>query len=132
MREFSGLKYCLHPVYLAQFLHLMIGSLLSMDGEFATLGEILYDRIGKIVILVEGKVYAEMNLVDILEGLMFDNSQWGHATNMSRERRLLTFQWWQAFTRRQRIRFGLHVQPDGLDMVELAERMCVLESCEEE
>lgn len=103
--EDATANHVMHPEYLAEYITRDIRRLLGMSYHFASYGGILYERIGEIVIMVDGEMYREWDLAKHLFELKFNDS----FGEQPREKRLATFQKWKMDAYKSRVRFGLPV-----------------------
>jgi len=82
-----------------------IYSLLYMGYHTAEYGTLLYERIGKIRILLDGEVEQEWDIAEELKRLTFNNS----FSNVSREQRPQVFEDWKKKAHDLRVKLGLPV-----------------------
>lgn len=97
-----------HPKMLMKLLRQFLGYLLGMSYHQAEYGAILYERIGKIRMILDGEVLQEFDLAERLRGCLFTDS----FGNVSRANRDSTFKMWKANAYRTRIELGLPVIAD--------------------
>lgn len=97
-----------HPKMLMRLLKQFLGYLLGMSYHQARYGAILYERIGKIRMILDGEVLHEFDLAERLQGCRFNDS----FGNVPRENRESTFKKWKVNTYKTRIELGLPVIPD--------------------
>jgi hypothetical protein len=84
-----------------------IGILLRMCYHTASYGSLLYERIGSIKVLMDGKLHKEWDLAKCLAEVKFCDS-FGH---YPREQRAEVFAKWKLNAHQARIKFGLPVMP---------------------
>ena len=102
----TGEGTAVSPKYLANFVAGFVRSLLVMGYHSAQFGAILHERIGRIVILVDGKLEREFNLGAELQALNYTDpiSTFGHIT--PRERRPEVFGNWKLAALYKRKQYG--------------------------
>ncbi|KAJ5577594.1 uncharacterized protein N7459_006558 [Penicillium hispanicum] len=101
-------EYKTPPQWPSTYLFFQIHALLSMGYHTALYGKILYERIGKIYLLVDGKPEREIDLADRLNKLRFTDRRdtFGH---LPPEERLSTFAEWKKQTLARREQLGFPV-----------------------
>ena len=105
-------KYTTRPEWLATFLATEIGGLLSMGYHTAEYGMILYESIGAIRILVDGKLTYEFDIASRLANLRkSDPENCGYvASTIISEERIPLFWKWKKQTLERRKQLGLPVK----------------------
>ncbi|KAI9836027.1 MAG: hypothetical protein M1819_001638 [Sarea resinae] len=98
----------MRPEWLADYIIVYLGFLLSMGYHTAVYGAVLYERIGRIRITVDGTLKREMDLGAILSALSFNgpSETFGHV--WPREQRVPMFWRWKkdVLTKRGELGFG--------------------------
>ncbi|KAL5362437.1 hypothetical protein BJX96DRAFT_177150 [Aspergillus floccosus] len=106
------------PEWMASGLSTEIGALLMMDYHHLYYGGLLYEHIGAIRILVDGKVHKEFNLAERLAALRFNCEQ----SVFTREKRRRYFWRWKRTALRKRLDAGLPViMPEDPELADLPE-----------
>ncbi|PGH10445.1 hypothetical protein GX51_00204 [Blastomyces parvus] len=108
--------------WLASMISNEITALLRMKYQSIFCNDIIFERIGRIQVKVDGVVFTELNLDDMLANLQFTGGWFPRAaaTLDSVEKRKLEFFGWKERTKRFRMKRGLPVAHVG-DSIELFE-----------
>ena len=105
----TGIKNTVTPDGLLKILEGFIYSLMGMGYHMARYGEILYERVGKIRFLLDGKLRSEESLGERLKKLQFNDSFGDHR----REYREDVWRDWKRKAHAERIQRGLDVEPSA-------------------
>lgn len=105
--EDDAICYFIKPKVLVEWMISYFESLLYLSAKTAKYGRILFERIGKIRITLDGELYAEIDLAERLEKAFFNGGfwEWGY---LLREH---GFKVWKFETRKKRRDLGLSVHP---------------------
>jgi len=108
VRNESGTDYVLHPEWVGgEFMFSYIDDLLRMGYDTAKYGWLLYERIGKIELFVEGERIHEFDLAQRLKDARCTNS----FTHLPPGRREAAFRDWKIGAWNDRLELGLPVVP---------------------
>jgi hypothetical protein len=111
-KEPGARKKAISPRWLAGFLTRYIRSLLVMDYHTATHGKLLYERIGRIVVRVDGVDNCKFMLGKQLQALNHTDPSETFGDVTPRERRPEVFRAWKCEALRLRVRYGLDPSPE--------------------
>jgi hypothetical protein len=84
-RREAGAEFVISPRYWLDFVRSGVQVLLSLRRNAAPLGRILYEKVGKIRIMLDGEMQDEMDLAEILSGIKyFHRADIGYPKSRSR------------------------------------------------
>lgn len=105
LRGESGIDYLISSEFLADYLRRYVQELLNMNYHTARLGGLLYERIGRIRIMVDGEVKQEWDLAKELAKLEFRDC----FGELERAKRPARFKAWKADAYKIRAELGLPI-----------------------
>lgn len=105
LRDESGIGYMMPANYLADYVKMYIQQLLGMSPATAPFGGLLYERIGKIRILLDSDLRHEWDIAEEFTKVKFgDFRHWVDGTQVT-----FHFRKWQKKARKTRVKLGLPV-----------------------
>jgi hypothetical protein len=113
-----------HPKSVAALVTLSLSGLLAMGRDFANYGGLLYERIGRIKVLVDGEPFeewrSEWDITDLLAESRYRDWFGALSSSYPQDKRKVAYKEWLRKTYGSRVEFGLPVKPNVEEQESLA------------